>query len=436
MSESVNYPGGSKTSWTAMSYNGTTLKEGDYFISEDGRRFVYKAPSGVGGNYSTGGNWKWVEVSSDKGIDALTYNPDYTLIANFGPEIEKEAVIRIDSGPIGGQFNKSAAHRWPLDMIDEETDWVLFQFGKYPKPFGKDAAEAVNITGKKNQIKFAKGLVSGSNQYGLDNYNMSAAALEVNGPPVMLPVPQDVANEIQQTWQGKQFTALGRAAIAAGAAGRFSDAKNVVKNVSGNLVALQQSLTTLALNTLPGVGGNISFNDLAGSTRGVVINPNAEMLYDSPQMREVGMVFKMVASNAEESAQIRNIYNTFRKNASPQYGGTDRADSEEWQKTREQFVKWSGGKTDDKKGNNDWGDMHNFIRVPNLCKFTFMKGNNVHPWLIQFKPCAISNVEVNYTPDGTYATHPDGAPVAVEIRLSFMETKVVFAQEIGSPQGF
>ena len=149
MSESVNYPGGSKTSWTAMSYNGTTLKEGDYFISEDGRRFVYKAPSGVGGNYSTGGNWKWVEVSSDKGIDALTYNPDYTLIANFGPEIEKEAVIRIDSGPIGGQFNKSAAHRWPLDMIDEETDWVLFQFGKYPKPFGKDAAEAVNITGKK-----------------------------------------------------------------------------------------------------------------------------------------------------------------------------------------------------------------------------------------------------------------------------------------------
>ena len=78
--------------------------------------------------------------------------------------------------------------------------------------------------------------------------------------------------------------------------------------------------------------------------------------------------------------------------------------------------------------------MNNFIRVPNLCKFTFMKGHNVHPWLVQFKPCAISNVEVSYTPDGTYATHPDGAPVAVEIRLSFMETKVVFAQEIG--QGF
>ena len=431
MSESVNYPGGSETSWTSMSYNGTTIKKGDYFISEDGRRFVmqHNESIGSGGNWSPGTLWKWVEVSSDKGIDALTYNPDYNLIANFGPKIEKESVTRIKIGPLGGQFNKASAHRWPLDMIDEETDWVLFQFGKYPKPFGKDAAKAVNITGKENQIKFAKGLVSGTNQYGLDNYNMSAAALEVNGPPVMLPVPQDVANEIQQTWQGKQFTALGRAAIAAGAAGRFSDAEKLVKNVSGNLVALQQSLTTLALNTLPGVGGNISFNDLAGSTRGVVINPNAEMLYDSPQMREVGMVFKMVASNKAESEQIYKICQTFRKNASPQYGGMDKNDPEEWQKTKNMFVKLSGGNEKD-ENKNEWGDMHNFIRVPNLCKFTFMKGHSPHPWLIQFKPCAISNVQVNYTPDGTYTTHPDGAPVAVEIRLSFMETKVVFAQEI------
>ena len=163
-----------------------------------------------------------------------------------------------------------------------------------------------------------------------------------------------------------------------------------------------------------------------------LINPNAELLYDSPQMREVGMVFKMVASNKAESEQIYKICQTFRRNASPEYGGTDNADSDEWKKTKQTLL---GDLTEGVNGDeNIWGNMNNFIRVPNLCKFTFMKGHNVHPWLIQFKPCAISNVEVNYTPDGTYATHPDGAPVAVEIRLSFMETKVVFAQEIG--QGF
>ena len=435
--DNSHFPGGRKVwatlrdvDYTNSSGETVRIKSGDVYIGADGQWYqwrisTYINPISGGASYSVG----WNELST-KDIDRLRYNTEggFNLLldnSDGGWKEEKE-IIEIKVGPLGGQFNKALAKRWPLDMIDEETDWVLFQFGKYPKPFGRDVAEIVGVEGQENQIAKLKGL----NQLGLSYYNQSAAALQVNGPPVMLPIPQDVANEIQQTWQGKQFTALGRAAVAATAAGRFADIQTVLKNVSGNLVGLQKSLTGLALNTLPGVGGNISFNDLAGTTRGVVINPNAELLYDSPQMREVGMVFKMVASNRQESEQIRSICRTFRMNASPQYGGMDENDPEEWQKTKDLFVNLSGGKKEEPR-KNDWGDMHNFIRVPILCIFSFMKGHQVHPWLVQFKPCAISNVEVNYTPDGTYATHPDGAPVAVEIRLSFMETKVVFAQEIG-----
>ena len=434
--ENVNFPGdGSQFSKTKQD----NLKNGDYFIDDQGRYWEYNyevevpwyADFTMGIGIKTGYGWELKDDPAD--IDRLRNKPGHTLIENQSGENQgEEKPITISAGPIGGG-NLAGAYRWPLDMIDEETDWVLFQFGKYPKPFGKDTEELVKTSDK----KWATERLKGRNQLGLNYYNESAAALQPNGSPVMLPIPQDVANEIQQTWQGKQFTALGRAAVSAAAAGKFSNAGQVLKNVSGNLVGLQTSLTKLALNTLPGVGGNISFNDLAGSTRGVVINPNAELLYDSPQMREVGMVFKMVASNAKESAQIKNIYNTFRRNASPEYGGMDENDPKEWQKTKDQFLAMAKGNKDwkgEEKKENQWGDMHNFIRVPNLCKFTFMKGHNTHPWLVQFKPCAISNVQVNYTPDGTYATHPDGAPVAVELRLSFMETKVVFAQEIG--QGF
>ena len=63
-----------------------------------------------------------------------------------------------------------------------------------------------------------------------------------------------------------------------------------------------------------------------------------------------------------------------------------------------------------------------------------MKGDEPHPYLIQFKPCAISKVEVNYTPDGTFATYSDGSPVATELRLSFQETKLIFEDEVD--QGF
>ena len=437
--ENVNFPGdGSQFSNKKQD----SLNTGDYFIDDQGRYWEYKHELEVPwwADYTLGFGintyYGWELKDDPKDIDRLVNKPGHTLIENQSTEEWQageakrlaEAAAPISIGPIGNQFNKAAAYRWPLDMIDEETDWVLFQFGKYPKPFGKDSQDIVGTNDHTNAIKN----LYGKNQLGLNYYNESAKALQVNGPPVMLPIPQDVANEIQQVWQGKQFTALGRAAVSAAAAGKFSSAKTVLKDVKGNLVGLQQSLTSLALNTLPGVGGNISFNDLAGTTRGIVINPNAELLYDSPQMREVGMVFKMVASNRKESEQIRSICKTFRMNASPQYGGMDENDPEEWQKTKDQFLKMAGGKAgSDLEKENQWGDMYNFIRVPNLCKFTFMKGNNVHPYLTQFKPCAISNVEVNYTPDGTYTTHPDGAPIAVEIKLSFMETKVVFAQEIG-----
>ena len=64
-----------------------------------------------------------------------------------------------------------------------------------------------------------------------------------------------------------------------------------------------------------------------------------------------------------------------------------------------------------------------------------MKGATEHPYVTQYKPCAISKVEVNYTADGTYATYSDGAPLSVELTLNFMETKVIFRDEVNLDGG-
>jgi len=143
------------------------------------------------------------------------------------------------------------------------------------------------------------------------------------------------------------------------------------------------------------------------------------------------MVFKMVPKTPEESKIIRRICQAFRKNSMPKYGGAeDQTAMDElwdgWSDDIKNKTKGSGGDSTQL----NFGAMNNFIRVPNLCKFTFMHGNKVHPFLVQFKPCAISKVEVTYTPDGTFSTYSDGAPTAVELRLSFMETKVVFSDEV------
>ena len=318
--------------------------------------------------------------------------------------------------------------RWPSDAIDTETDYVFFQFGKYIPPFSRDVnelredgkIEALEKEGKTKQIR--NYLRENSTTSATYEMYRNSEALDVSGrTDVMLPIPQDLSNEIQAQWQGKQFTATGRAATAALAAGNFAFANTVVSNIAGNAKALQTALNTAVLNSIPGVGGNISFNDVSGSTRGIVINPNAELLYDSPEMREIGMIFKLVPRNQKEAEQIQKIVMTFRAASMPRWGATG----------GEPLRTEAGAGTDPEGDIINFGGENNWIRVPDLCKFSFMKGTDVHPYLIQFKPCAINRVEVNYTSDGTYATYSDGMPVCTELRLNFMETKLVFADEVG-----
>ena len=357
---------------------------------------------------------------------------------------------------IGGKYKKvpdKETLRWPSTAVDKSTDYVLFQFGKYNPPFSKDVdalrmQRDVEIERLKEVYgegfkglgdeRLAKFLVEQQNITATRQlYNASNEYIEYKGTTIMLPMPQDLSNEINQQWQGKQFTATGRAAVSALAAGQFSYASEVVKNIAGNATALQTALNTAVLNSIPGVGGNLDFNDVSGASRGIVINPNAELLYDSPEMREIGMIFKLVPRNAAESLTIKKICNYFRQSSMPRWGGLNQQGDELKDGEKVDIVNGEtttevgeGSTNAERKSQIDLGSSDNWIQVPDLCKFQFMTGHSENTYINKFKPCAISGVEVNYTPDGTYAAHESGAPVAIELRLNFMETKLIFAEEV------
>ena len=170
--------------------------------------------------------------------------------------------------------------------------------------------------------------------------------------------------------------------------------------------ALTTALTASALNSVPGVGGNLSINDLTGATRGIVLNPNAELLYDSPDLREIGMTFKMVPRNFDEAKEINNICKTFKMCTLPSR---------------------NPGKV---FGMSNQGITAGFIGVPNLVKVSFMKGSGLPPVLPVYKMCALTEVDVNYTPDGSYATYEDGSMVAIELSVAFQESKLIFSSEV------
>ena len=337
---------------------------------------------------------------------------EYQKFQNSGNDSTKSAAtddnnLTLSAGPLGDGKVDGKTKKWPNAAIESSTDYVFFQFGKYLPPFSNDANWKSGATFNKRA-----------------GYNAGVERLKVDDefPTIMLPIPQDLGNEIAQTWQGKSFTGLGAAAITAMAGGNFSKLAQKSGDFTGNIKAIQDSLTTGVLNLIPGAGGNLDVNDISGATRGVVLNPNAELLYDAPEMREIGMSFKMVPKNSNEAKTIKEISQAFRRASLPSWGGTEGEDD----------IRGGCGSGDYKTASGLQRD--NFIRVPRLCKFTFMHGGQPHEWVAQFKPCAISNVTVSYTPDGTFATYSDGSPVATELRLNFKETKLIFADEV--KQGF
>ena len=401
--------------------------------------------------------------------DMLIAGVETTVIMSMDLKQKLEDYLKSDAATLdqrgrftGGTQNnikpdKTNTVRWPSDTIHEDTDYVFFQFGKYQPPFAKDVAKLRQDTGWTQYVEgltkeglqddqYRDELIENSTTAATYELYRASEQLELYNYNIMLPMPQDLSNEFQAQWQGKQFTATGRAAVAALGAGNFSFANEVVKNIAGNAKALQTALNTAVLNSIPGVGGNLSFNDVSGSTRGIVINPNAELLYDSPEMREIGMIFKLVAQNEQESRNIRKICQLFRYSSLPRWGGEGAQYDVSPDGTIVNIFSGeakvtgtnAGGFANDKVGNRDKDGQFditgedNWIRVPDLCKFTFMRGDKPHPYIPQFKPCAIQAVEVNYTPDGTYATYQgmDGAPVAVELRVNFMETKIIYANEV------
>ena len=346
----------------------------------------------------------WVTVNNKEVIKKYTAKFEDSVNLQLGL---KGKVGDISSGPLvlaGPERGKYA--RYPEGLkYGKDTDYVLFQFVEYQPPFAKTTVGSNTPSRTTGQLGQYNASVSEANvKIVYPKVKVGEEETEVLG--VLLPIPQDLSTEQKQNWNGKKFTRIGANAIAA-TNGNFSNLADTIGDPGGNLKAILDALKTSALNKIPGVGGNLTINDIAGSTKGVVLNPNAELLYDSPDLREIGMVFKMVPQNDEEAKHIKLICDAFRTASLPAYGADDNV------------VTGLGG------------SGSNYIRVPNLCKFTFMSGSNPHKWVAQYKPCAITAVQVNYTPDGTFATYGDKSPVATELTIKFVETKLIFASEIG-----
>ena len=143
-------------------------------------------------------------------------------------------------------------------------------------------------------------------------------------------------------------------------------------------------------------GGNVTANDLLARGHGEIINPNMELLFGGPTIRNFRFNFKMTPRNEKEAEQIKLIIRAFKRNMAPQAeGGTV-------------------------------GSGNFFLKTPNVFSLRYRTGSRNHPFLNRFKQCFLSDMSVQYTGEGIYSTYDDGTPVSMILDLSFKETQPIY----------
>jgi hypothetical protein len=295
--------------------------------------------------------------------------------------------------------------RYPSDpaAVEENSDYVLFSFYPYAPPFG-GGRDTENRADPNSPSK------SPSNPWGYSNYQDSSERTYNNKSTlesIVLYMPEDIQTQFGAGWNSAGFGAASAGML--GLTGMLNTQKDFgamfqagMSSVGGGLKAATFNSLLQGINAV--AGANISLNQALGTVTGTIINPNVELAYEAPKLRTFSLKFKLVPRTGKEATDIRKICNTFKKAMLPKFGGQALFGAQK--------------------------EAANLITIPDLCQVLFMKGSGIHPFLPKYKLCGITDVSINYTAAGAYATMGDGSPVATELTISFLESKLVFAGEV------
>lgn len=135
---------------------------------------------------------------------------------------------------------------------------------------------------------------------------------------------------------------------------------------------------------------------------GAPINPKVEVLYANTMQREHRFDFIFAPSSANESRNLRQIIRTLRFHAAPEMRAND---------------------------------LTSFFWIPPAeFDITFFYRGKENDKIPRINTCALTQIDVSYSPNGTWSTFHDGYPTQIRMQLAFRETEVTHKLRI--LQGF
>ena len=235
---------------------------------------------------------------------------------------------------------------------------------------------------------------------------------------VILPIPGGIQDSQQVTWNDDKLNPFQLAisnvaldAISKGLGEGAGTASELVKS------ALTSPDTKTALGTYIASQASGAQN-LQQRATGAIMNPNMELLFNAPSIRNFSFAFTLAPRSREEAKTVIRIIRFFKQGMAP-----IRSKSRLFLKSPHTFRLAYKHKA-------LTGDRE---RDRNL--IASQGTNNAatdHPYLNKFKECAMASFGVNYTPNGPYSTYEDGVMTAYNITMNFQELNPIYNDDYGS----
>ena len=318
------------------------------------------------------------------------------------------------AGYVGPAKRSSEVMAYPLD-IDQKQDHMKITRYEYRRPTVNQSKPATQIKTIFGTRTIAGDTVRGSQLRG----------------SILLPMPKPT--DVNAAAWGKSelnqqgLAAIGSAQKAAGLAGLLGlnltgkTAEDTGKDfIAGlregggrrpfaaftNLRGFGQANATNFITKLANgaFGTELDPDTFLARTGGRVLNPNAEILFQGPAIRDFAFEFQMIARSETEGKTIRKIIKFLKLGMAPKFRNTT------------------------------------FIASPDVFQLEYKNGKGKDDMLKtvnQFSPggLALTNINVDYAPSGYWSAYQDSQPVAVKMSLNFTELRPIFqGDQINTPE--
>ena len=300
--------------------------------------------------------------------------------------------------------------RYPLEALTDQTDYLQIDIEEYV-PIGEGY-----VTDPGSRNRYVTGNYFGSDRAGRRSALRLSKKPLINNGTILLPIPSNIQDTNQVEYGSSSLNGLAATGVSAAegimmtqlggeqdpfgvqqVGEQVQKAKDSVTGGLGSDAAATNALTKfLAAKAVNVFGANVTFNQLLARGNGEILNPNMELLFNGPTLRNFRFNFKLTPRNEKEAQQVKLIIRAFKRNMAPQAQGGSLS-------------------------SGNW-----FLKTPNVFSLRYRTGRKNHPFLNRFKQCFLESVSVNYTGSNGYATYDDGTPVSMIMTLTFKEIEPIY----------